>query len=500
MLEITFSKSATFKADTLVVGATSGKTLTAVGRDMDAKTQGSLTRALENSRFKGNKGQTLLINAPFGLECARVLILGLGTVKNLKVKDFEELGAKITATLRCTPDKTVEIILDDLSSDANTCAYATARIASGALLRSWHFDKYKTKEAKDKKPQLSKVHLICQDAKEAEQKFGCFKAIAEGVFLAREVISEPPNVMYPEAFAQKAKDLESLGLDVEILDEKQMEKLGFGSLLCVGQGSDKASYLAIMKWNGGKTGDKPLAFVGKGVCFDTGGISLKPPAGMEDMKWDMAGAGAVIGLMKALAGRKAKVNALGVLGLVENMPSGSAVKPSDIVTSLSGQTIEVLNTDAEGRLVLADALWYTQDRFKPQVMIDLATLTGAMIVSLGSVYAGTFTNDKKLADQLHTAGEATGERVWQMPLDKAYNKQMDSSIADVANIGTPGREAGSITAAEFLQRFVNDTPWVHIDIAGVTWTNKASPVAEKGTKGFGVRLLDEWVYQNYENK
>jgi leucyl aminopeptidase len=306
-------------------------------------------------------------------------------------------------------------------------------------------------------------------------------------------------VIYPDSYAKECKKhLEKLGVKVEVLGEAQMKKLGMGSLLGVGQGSRKESKLVVMHWMGGKKTDKPVAFVGKGVTFDTGGISIKPSANMGDMKYDMGGSGTVVGLMKALAGRKAKANVIGVIGLVENMPDGDAIRPGDVLTSMSGQTIEVLNTDAEGRLVLADALWYTQDRFKPKFMIDLATLTGAIVVTLGDTRAGLFSNNDDLCEQLNKAAEATNENLWRLPMGEEYDKQINSEIADMQNIGTE-RQAGSITAAQFLQRFVNDVPWAHLDIAGVAWDGKGKTTGPKGATAYGVRLLDNLVAENYES-
>jgi leucyl aminopeptidase len=334
---------------------------------------------------------------------------------------------------------------------------------------------------------------------EARRRYAPLDSIAQGVFLARDLVSEPANVIYPETLAQQARTLAKHGVKVEVLDKRQMKTLGMGALLGVAQGSVQDPRLVVMRWNGakGKGGGQPLAFLGKGVTFDTGGISIKPSKGMEDMKWDMAGAATVIGLMKALALRKAKVDVVGVVGLVENMPSGNAQRPGDVVKSMSGQTVEVINTDAEGRLVLADALWYTQQRFKPRFMVDLATLTGAIIVALGHHQAGMFANDDKLADRLRSAGEAVNERLWRMPLGPEYDKQLTSQIADMKNI-SDGGGAGSITAAQFLQRFVNDVPWAHLDIAGTAWSGKDAPTTPKGATAFGVRLLDQFVSENYE--
>ena len=320
--------------------------------------------------------------------------------------------------------------------------------------------------------------------------------LADAIFFSRDLVSEPPNVLYPESYAQRIKALESMGLEVEILGEAEMAKLGMGSLLGVGQGSVRDSQLVVIQWKGG--GDaQPIAFVGKGVCFDTGGISIKPADGMEDMKWDMGGSAAVAGLMHVVAGRKAKANVVGILGLVENMPDGNAQRPGDVVTSMSGQTIEIINTDAEGRLVLADALWYCQDRFKPKFMVDLATLTGAIIISLGNDYAGLFSNNDELSENLLAASKATGEPLWRMPLPPAYEKQIDSMIADVKNTG--GRPGGSITAGLFLQRFVNNVPWAHLDIASTAWKKPSTvPTIPDGATGFGVRLLNQMIADKYE--
>ncbi|MGI9386940.1 MAG: leucyl aminopeptidase, partial [Methyloligellaceae bacterium] len=373
---------------------------------------------------------------------------------------------------------------------------AAAQVAYGALLRSYRFTKYQTKKKNDKSASVSKLRMTVKGAAAARRAFSPLAKVADGVFFTRDLVSEPPNILFPASFAREVRKLNKLGVTVEVIGEKQMAKLGMGALLGVGQGSRRESQLAVMQWKGGARNRKPIAFIGKGVTFDTGGISLKPPANMGDMKWDMGGAGAVSGLMKAVAGRKAKANVIGIIGLVENMPDGNAQRPGDIVTSMSGQTIEVLNTDAEGRLVLADALWYCQKRFKPRFMIDLATLTGAIIVSLGHEYAGLFSNNDELSERLAAAGEATGEQVWRMPISDTYDKMLDSDIADMKNIG--GRNAGSITAAQFLQRFTNDVPWAHLDIAGMAWSSKVADTVPKGGTGFGVRLLDRLIKDNYE--
>ena len=370
------------------------------------------------------------------------------------------------------------------------------QLAYGALLRSYQFAKYRTKKRPLKKHSLTALKVSVKGAAAARRAFSPLGKVADGVFFTRDLVSEPPNELYPATFAREVRKLTSLGVKVEVLGEKQMAKLGMGTLLGVGQGSRRESQLVVMQWNGGPKSRKPVAFVGKGVTFDTGGISLKPPAGMGDMKWDMGGAGTVSGLMKAVAGRKSKANVIGIIGLVENMPDGNAQRPGDVVKSMSGQTVEVLNTDAEGRLVLADALWYCQDRFKPRFMVDLATLTGAIIVGLGHEYAGMFSNDDTLSERLTAAGETTGEKVWRMPLHDAYDKMLNSDIADMKNIG--GRDAGSITAAQFLQRFTNKVPWAHLDIAGMAWSNKTADTVPKGGTGYGVRLLDRLIKDHYE--
>ncbi|HEX3417169.1 MAG TPA: leucyl aminopeptidase, partial [Stellaceae bacterium] len=380
---------------------------------------------------------------------------------------------------------------------------AAAELAFGAQLRSYRFDKYKTKQKPEQKPSLKRLTVATSGAKAAKRAYQPLDKTAAAVLLTRDLVSEPANVIYPETLAAEAERLVELGVDVEILDEHKMRKLGMNALLGVAQGSARPPRVVVMQWHGAKgaggTRSQPLAFVGKGVTFDTGGISIKPAAGMGDMKWDMAGSAVVIGLMRLLAARNAPVNAVGVVGLVENMPSGTAQRPGDIVTSMSGQTIEVLNTDAEGRLVLADALWYCQDRFKPRLIVDLATLTGAVIVALGHHQAGLFSNNDQLAERLVEAGKAVGEQVWRLPLHESYDREIDSDAADVKNIGG-GRAAGSIIGAQFIQRFVNDVPWAHLDIAGTAWSTKDAPTVPKGATAFGVRLLDRFVSLYYEKE
>ncbi len=461
--------------------------------DLDKATSGAVRRAIAASRFKGKPGQTLDLLAPVGLKAGRALIVGGGGAKDFTGDAAEAFAANAYQALKLSGAEHVWLMLPGATADQ------AAQAAFGARLASYRFDRYRTTESADKKPSVQRFSIVCDDPKAAKKASATWGAIAEGVEFTRDLVSEPANILYPEEFARRVKKLEKLGLEVEILDEKDMKKLGMGSLLGVGQGSRRESQLVVCQWKGAKDKDeKPVAFVGKGVTFDTGGISLKPADGMEDMKWDMGGAGAVAGLMCALAGRKAKVNAVGILGLVENMPDGNAQRPGDVVTSMSGQTIEVLNTDAEGRLVLADALWYCQDRFKPQFMIDLATLTGAIIVALGNDFAGLYANDEALADKLLAAGKAESEALWRMPLPPAYDKHIDSPIADMKNLGN-GRAGGSITAAMFLQRFVNGLPWAHLDIAAVAWRKPSTnPTVPDGGTGYGVRLLNRFVADNYE--
>jgi leucyl aminopeptidase len=372
-----------------------------------------------------------------------------------------------------------------------------AAIASGIRLRAYKFDRYKTKKKEGEEAALrADISIAVADVAAARKTFGPRAHVIEGVIAARDLVNEPPNVLYPEEFARRASQLRKLGVGIDVLDVPAMKKLKMGALLGVAQGSARPGRTVIMRWNGGKRGGQPLAFVGKGVCFDTGGISIKPSGSMEDMKGDMGGAACVVGLMHALAARKAKVNAVGAIGLVENMPDGNAQRPGDIVTSMSGQTIEIINTDAEGRLVLADVLWYVAKKFKPQFMVDLATLTGAIMVALGTEYAGLFSNNDELAERLTKAGFATGERVWRMPLGPEYDKQIDSQFADMKNTGN--RHGGSITAAQFLQRFVDKTPWAHLDIAGTAMGASKSEINQSWGSGFGVRLLDRLVADYYE--
>ncbi len=498
-MKITFAASALPKSAAIVTAVMAGGKLSPTAAKLEKSTGGALSKAIKANGYAGKKGELLEVLAPANIENSRILLVGLGDPSELKDRDLENLGGSIYKHLVSCGEKEAAVMIDSVGRGAMDPAERAAHSAYGALLRSYRFDKYKTKEKDDKKPKLAKLSFNLEGAAKARKLYGVLSKVADGVFMTRDLVSEPANILYPKTLAQQAKELTSLGVKVQVLGEKEMTKLGMGALLGVGQGSERESQLLVMRWDGApKAKDKrPIAFVGKGVTFDTGGISIKPAAGMEDMKWDMGGSGVVVGLMKALAGRKAKTNVVAVCGLVENMPSGNAQRPGDIVTSMSGQTIEVLNTDAEGRLVLADALWYTQEKFKPRMVIDLATLTGAIIIALGNHNAGVFCNDDDLSDALNTAGQSVGEHVWRMPLSDDYDKMIDCDAADMKNIG--GRGAGSITAAQFLQRFIQkDTPWAHIDIAGVTWSAKDAPTVPRGATAFGVRLLDRLVADRYE--
>jgi leucyl aminopeptidase len=495
-LKISFVEKAP-KAALTAIGVFEKSSLGKVASSFDKSSKGALAQAIKLSNFEGKAEKFMRLPSLYSHD-GQLMLVGLGDTKKHNAFNFEKIGARLFACLNALREKKVVIDLSDIPDSKNLKTYdAIAYIASGALIRSFKFDKYKTKREKDEIPVLQELVFVTADAKAVQKTFDTLAAIADGNHLTRTVVTDTPNVIYPKAMAEIAKSLTKVGVKVEVLGQKEMEKLGFGALLGVSQGSIQEPQLIIMQWNGGKKDDKPIAIVGKGVTFDSGGISIKPSNGMEDMKYDMAGSGIVLGLMKSLALRKAKVNVVGVMGMVENMPSGSAQRPSDVVTSLSGQTIEVLNTDAEGRLVLADALWYTQEKFKPQYMIDLATLTGAVTVALGYEYAGLMGNDDKLCDMLSKAGDEVGEPMWRLPMGKMYDKDINSDIADVKNIGS-GRGAGTITAAQFLERFVNKTPWAHLDIAGMAWDKGDKPLTGKGATGYGVRLLNKFLIDNFE--
>ncbi len=483
------------------VSAGAGSKLSASAVKLDKKSGGALSRAIRASNFEGKKGQSLNVMAPGGTKLDEVMIVGLGKPGDVTELEMQRLGGRIYAGAKQAKKGSVAVAVDAVTDAKMTAADMVTEIAYGANLRSYRFDKYKTKLKPADKPSIKSLTLHCSGFAKARKKYAGLGKVADGVFLTRDLVSEPGNVIYPDTLAKQAKTLEKLGVKVQVLGEAQMSRLGMGALLGVGQGSARESKLVVMQWNGGPKGKgkaaQPIAFVGKGVTFDTGGISIKPRAGLDELKCDMGGSGVVIGLMKALAGRKAKVNVVGVVGLVENMPDGNAQRPGDIVTSMSGQTIEILDTDAEGRLVLCDALYYTNQRFKPKIMINLATLTGAIMVALANHNAGLFSNNDQLAERLTQAGIEVDETLWRMPLSEAYDKMIDSKVADMKNLA--GRHGGSITAAQFLQRYVGKTPWAHIDIAAVVLTETDKPVVPEGATAFGVRLLDRLVKNHYEN-
>jgi leucyl aminopeptidase len=477
-----------FCDDALKLGSATSKALGAAA--------GMIKRTAAANQFKGKSGSTLDFLAPASIKASRLIVVGTGKVSDLKANDFLKLGGAAAGKLR-SGNEAVTIIAE-LPAGPMKPEQAAA-VASGIRLRAYKFDRYKTKKKDGEDEALSAgISLAVGDVTAAKKAFASDDHIVDGVIIARELVNEPPNVLFPVEFARRASQLRKLGVDIDVLDVKAMKKLGMGALLGVGQGSTQPSRTVIMRWNGGKKGEQPVAFIGKGVCFDTGGISIKPAASMEDMKGDMGGAACVVGLMHALAARKARVNVVGAIGLVENMPDGNAQRPGDIVTSMSGQTIEIINTDAEGRLVLADVLWHVARKFKPKFMIDLATLTGAIMVALGTEYAGLFSNNDELAERLTSVGQATGERVWRMPLGPEYDKQIDSQFADMKNTGT--RNGGSITAAQFLQRFVDDTPWAHLDIAGTAMGAPKTEINQSWGSGYGVRLLERLVAEYYEGK
>jgi leucyl aminopeptidase len=460
---------------------------------LDEAARALAARAAEAQRFEREAAAVAETFITEGNSARRLLLIGLGGKRDDEAL-FEKAGGTLTARLLTSGETRLVIDLTGLNLGSD----AAARFGFGAAARAWRYDIYRTKLAKKAKPTLEEVVIVGGGAG-AEAAWEHRSALLEGISFARELVTEPANIIYPVSFVERCRaSMESLGVEFEVLDENAMGELGMGALLGVSLGSEQPPRLLAMRWNGGGDGNrKPLVLVGKGVTFDTGGISIKPAAGMEAMKWDMGGAAAVAGTMKALAARKAKANVVGICGLVENMPDGKAQRPGDVVTSMSGQTIEVINTDAEGRLVLSDCMTWAQRKYRPETMIDLATLTGAMIISLGYEYAGMFSNDDGLAGKLNAAGLASGDKLWRMPMGDVYDKMMDSAIADMKNAGA--REAGSITAATFLGRFVEDgVKWAHLDIAGMVWANKAGPLWDKGATGYGVALLDRFVADNYE--
>ena len=494
VLNLEFAPLTTAVKGVLVVFCDEGLKFGPTVRKLLASSGDLVSRAAAADRFKGKNGSVLDIVAPAGLDLSRLIVVGIGKARDLKTRGFVKLGG--IAMGRLPAMTTAATIVTELAGGPLK-ADQVAELALGMRLRAYAFDRYKTKrKEEDERAAEITVTALVAAAGAAEKAFAPRQALAEGVVLARDLVNEPANVLYPEEFARRAGELKKIGVEVEVFDVPAMKKLGMNALLGVGQGSAHPSRMVVMQWNGGKRGADPLAFIGKGVCFDTGGISIKPACSMEDMKGDMAGAACVVGLMRTLAEREARVNAVGAIGLVENMPDGNAQRPGDIVTTMSGQTIEIINTDAEGRLVLADVLHYVNTRFKPKFMIDLATLTGAIIIALGHEHAGLFANDDKLAERLLKAGAITGERLWRMPLGPDYDKKIDSKFADMKNVG--GRDGGAITAAQLLQRFVDKTPWAHLDIAGTGMGSPQTDVNKSWGSGFGVRLLNCLVEEYYE--
>ena len=489
-MRIAFSTAAALPDSGARVVLAAKGALTGAAAALDAELGGALAKAVASSRFEGDVAGIVEVLGHGGM---RVLVAGLGEPGKIDALGWERVGGAIVAKLLTSGETAVTVDLSGVEADAD----AAARLAHGADLRSYRFDKYRTTMKDKAKPTLTSLTLVNAPAG-SEAAFAPLSAIATGVRLTRDLVSEPANIIYPESFVERARVLAEAGISIEVLGEAEMRALGMGSILSVSLGSDRDAQLLVMRWNGG-TDAKPVVLVGKGVTFDTGGISIKAAAGMEDMKWDMGGAGAVTGAMLAIAGRKSTANVIGVCGLVENMPDGKATRPGDVVTSMSGQTIEVINTDAEGRLVLADAIWWAETNFEPEIVVDLATLTGAIIVSLGHEHGGIFANDDGLATQLIAAGAAVGDKLWRMPLDEPFDKLIDSAIADMKNVGP--REGGSITAAKFIQRFVKPgVKWAHLDIAGMVWASKDGPLWAKGATGYGVRLLDRFIADNFEGK
>ncbi len=507
-LEIAFAPLSSAPEATCVALAGQDLVLGPTVQNLNARTGGAILKAAEAAAFKGKAKSAIELLAPPKIDVDRLLLVGAGKTHDLSDTDWATLGGYAAGQIAARKTAAASLIFDVTGGDVKP-EVAAANVALGAVLRHYAFKKYQTKkppdagEGSETQPApasdgLERLTVHVADPDKARAAYEDKRALANGVMLARDLVNEPANALGPVEFAERVKELERLGVEVEILDAEAIAVLKMNTLLAVAVGSTRPARLAILQWHGAKSKRaRPLAFIGKGVVFDTGGISMKPAAGMEDMKGDMGGAACVAGLMATLAERKAPVNAVGLLGLVENMPSGSATRPGDIVTSMSGQTVEILNTDAEGRLVLADVLWYAQERFKPRFVIDLATLTGAIMVALGKEYAGLFRNDEKLAEALLAAARATGEKIWRMPLDKAYDKMIESKNADMKNIG--GKWAGACTAAAFIERFIKkDMPWAHIDLAGTAMDAPRSEINTSWGSGWGVQLLDRFVADNYE--
>ncbi|MEO1607978.1 MAG: leucyl aminopeptidase [Pseudomonadota bacterium] len=507
-LKMTFAKPDTdLDQPTALIVDGNGK-LGPIGKALNTKASNQLTNSMKATGFKGKARTSLTIHAVPETSIDRLVIIGAGDVKGANEQHWAMLGGYAYAQLARAGTSTANLALDIGGLAEAKTTEALASLAMGVLLRSYRFDIYKSQPPKNSKSYsddepstsdtpLQTLNIICNDPEAMEKAFAHNRAIVDGMTLARDLVNQPANILGPSEFAAQCAKLEDVGLEVEILDADQLQEIGMHALLAVAQGSERPARVAIMKWHGAATKkNKPVCFIGKGVCFDTGGISIKPAVGMEQMKGDMAGAACVTGLMHTLGARKARINAIGLVGLVENMPSGKAQRPGDIISSLSGQSIEVLNTDAEGRLVLADLLTYAEKKFSPKLIVDLATLTGAILVALGKEHAGLFSNNDRLANDLTACGLEVGEKVWRMPLAPAYDKMIDTPNADMKNIG--GRNAGSITAAQFLQRFVGNTPWAHLDVAGTAMASEKTEISQSWASGWGVRLLNRLVAKKHE--
>jgi len=498
-MDIAFAAPTAPAQGTWVVLAGHDGDLGPTGSELDRRSGGALRRAIADWGGKLKRGEAIDLRYPPELKLDRLLVLSLGKLEETRRYDLETAGGSLAAKLSALRVREASVAVEPVGALKATPQELAISLATGACLRAYRFEKYRTaKDAEEDQGELARLTLHLTEPAAAKDAWPAAAAVIAAVSHGRDLVTEPANVLSPEAFADACVELGStLDLEVEVLDRAAMQRLGMNALLAVGQGSVHESRVAVLRWSGGTRDEPPIALVGKGVCFDSGGLSIKPAAGMEQMKWDMAGAAAVFGAMKALAGRKARANVVGVLGLTENMPSGTAQRPGDVVSSMSGLTIEVVNTDAEGRLVLADVLHYAKERFKPKMMVDLATLTGAIIIALGHEQAGLFTPDDQLAERLQAAGAAVGERLWRMPLGDDYAKHIKSDIADIKNVGRE-RQAGATAGAVFLQRFAGDVPWAHIDMAGTAWTKEDRPLAPKGATGYGIRLLDRLIADHYE--
>ncbi|MBD5405248.1 leucyl aminopeptidase [bacterium] len=477
-MQIKFTEIIKDNYDYTILGVYENNKLSQTTSKFDKDLKGIITKSLKNSSFKGKAGEILIIHSE------KIILTGLGNAGELTTPTLNKIGGIIGTTLKREKVSTALLMLDNFEDKKNF------EIIYGAKLKTYKFDKYLTK---DKENFNCTLFVHTENPTKSKEDFTEINSIIDGVITTRNLATEPSNILTTTEFTKQIKYLSKLGISIEIIDEKQLKKMGANLILAVGKGSAYPPYIVIMKYTGNKKSKKTIALVGKGLCFDSGGISIKPSAHMDEMKSDMTGAATVVGIMEMIAKQKAKINLTGIIGLAENMPDGASYKPGDILTSLSGQTVEVLNTDAEGRLVLADCITYANQKVKPTAIIDFATLTGAIMIALGEYKAGLFTNSDNLGTKLLTAGNESGDELWQFPLSKKYNEMLSSPVADMANISHPDRLAGSITAAEFLHNFAGDTPWAHIDIAGTAWTTSGNDISPKGLTGFGVRLINDFL-------